>query len=145
LIKSLDFTDRATGDKRLIAQQTDRLGVTLPLAPGAYDVICTTVDGQKVEVMTNVAVKAGAINRLDPMSQVAAITVYAPNVRGLDMKAVYALKAGTNQIASKVEAFETPMLVAADTSYDIALEQWAGLTRIRSAVAPKRGDVLEIK
>ena len=34
LFKSLEFIDRSTGDKRLLAQQTDKLGVTLPIAPG---------------------------------------------------------------------------------------------------------------
>jgi len=61
------------------------------------------------------------------------------------MKAVYALKAGTNQIAAKVEAWDVPMLVAAGATYDIALEQSAGLTRIRSGVTPARGELLEIR
>jgi hypothetical protein len=145
LLKSIEIIDAATGDKRLLAQQTDRLGVTLPLAPGTYDVVATTTDGQKVVVATGVTVKAAAITKLDPLSQVAAIVVHTPNVKGLDMKAVYALKAGTNQIASKVEAFETPMLVPGGASYDVALEQAAGLTRIRSAVAARAGEVLDIK
>jgi hypothetical protein len=46
--------------------------------------------------------------------------VHAPNVKGLDMKAAYALKAGTNQIAAKVEAWDVPMLVPGGVSYDIA-------------------------
>ncbi len=47
-------------------------------------------------------------------------------VKGLDMKAVYALKAGTNQIAAKVEAWDVPMLVPGGVPYDIAIEQSAG-------------------
>jgi hypothetical protein len=145
VIKELQFVDRSTGDKRLLAQQTDKLGVTLPLAPGAYDVMGTTTDGQVAQLATNVAVRAGAITRLDTVSQVAVIIVHTPNVRGLDVKALYALKAGTNQIAGKVDAFEKPMLVPAGASYDVALEQPAGLTRIRSGVVPGRGEVLEIR
>jgi hypothetical protein len=144
LIKSLQFIDRSSGDKRLLAQQTDKLGVTLPIAPGTYDVIGTTIYGQQVEIAENLVVKAGQITRLDTLGQVAAIVVHAPNVKGLDMKAVYALKAGTNQIAAKVEAWDVPMLVPVGVSYDIALEQSAGLTRIRSGLTPKGGELVDI-
>jgi hypothetical protein len=145
LIKNLQFIDHSSGDKRLLAQQTDKLGVTLPIAPGTYDVIGTTIYGQQVEIAGNLAVKAGQITRLDTLGQVAAIVVHAPNVKGLDMKAVYALKAGTNQIAAKVEAWDVPMLVPGDVSYDIALEQSAGLTRIRSGLTPGRGELVDIR
>ena len=91
------------------------------------------------------AVKAGQITRFDTQGQVAAIVVHAPNVKGLDMKAVYALKAGTNQIAAKVEAWDVPMLVPGGVSYDIALEQSAGLTRIRSGITPGRGELVDIR
>jgi hypothetical protein len=37
------------------------------------------------------------------------------------------------------------MLVAGGSTYDIALEQSAGLTRIRSGVTPARGELLEIR
>ena len=145
LIKKLEFVDRSSGDKRLLAQQTEKLGVTLPLAPGPYEVIGTTTYDQQVLVADNVVVKAGQITRLDTLGQLASIIVHAPNIKGLDMKAVYALKAGTNQIAAKVEAWDVPMLVAAGATYDIALEQSAGLTRIRSGVTPARGELLEIR
>jgi hypothetical protein len=98
-----------------------------------------------VEIASNLAVKAGQIIRLDTLGQVAAIVVHAPNVKGLDMKAVYALKTGTNQIAAKVEAWDVPMLVPAGVSYDIALEQSAGVTRIRSGLTPGRGELVEIR
>lgn len=144
-IKNLQFIDRSSGDKRLLAQQTDKLGVTLPIAPGTYDVIGTTIYEQQVEIADNLAVKAGQLTRLDTLGQVAAIVVHAPNVKGLDMKAVYALKAGTNQIAAKVEAWDVPMLVPGGVSYDIALEQSAGLTRIRSGLTPGRGELVDIR
>jgi len=145
LVKEIQFIDRSSGDKRLLAQQTDKLGVTLPIAPGTYDVIGTTIYEQQVEIASNLAVKAGQIIRLDTLGQVAAIVVHAPNVKGLDMKAVYALKTGTNQIAAKVEAWDVPMLVPAGVSYDIALEQSAGVTRIRSGLTPGRGELVEIR
>jgi hypothetical protein len=144
-IKDLKFIDRSSGDKRLLAQQTDKLGVTLPIAPGTYDVIGTTTDGQQVEIAGNLAVKAGQITRLDTLGQVAAIIVHAPNVKGLDMKAVYALKAGTNQVAAKVEAWDVPMLVPGGVSYDIALEQPAGVARIRSGITPGGGELVDIR
>jgi hypothetical protein len=145
LLKGVQFIDRSTGDKRLLAQQTDTLGVTLPLAPGSYEVVGTTADGQTVVLATEVAVRAGQIAKFDTLGQVASIIVHAPNIKGLDMKAVYALKAGGNQIAGKVEAWDVPMLVAGGLPYDIALEQSAGLTRIRSGVTPARGELLEIR
>ena len=145
LLKNVAFIDRSSGDKRLLAQQTDQLGVTLPLAPGKYEVMGTTADGQTVLLAPEVDVRGGQIAKFDTLGQVASIIVHAPNVQGLDMKAIYALKAGSNQIAGKVEAWDVPMLVAGGATYDIALEQSAGLTRIRSGVTPARGELLEIR
>jgi hypothetical protein len=145
LITKLEFVDRSSGDKRLLAQQTEKLGVTLPIAPGTYDVIGTTTYDQHVEIAGNIPVRAREITRFDTLGQVAAIVVRAPNVKGLNMKAVYALKAGTNTIAAKAEAWDVPMLVAGGVSYDIALEQSAGLTRIRSGITPARGELVEIR
>jgi hypothetical protein len=145
VIKSLDFIDRASGDKRLVAQHVEKLGVTVPIAPGLYEAIGTTASDQHVGIADDIAVTVGRITRLDPLAQVAAIIVHAPSLKGLAMKSVYALNAGTNQIAAKVEAWDVPMLVRAGKAYDIALEQAAGLTRIRSGVTPGGGELLEIK
>jgi hypothetical protein len=145
LLKNVAFIDRATGDKRILAQQTDTLGVTLPLAPGAYDAVGTTTDGQSKELGTNLTVRAGHITKFDTLGQMASIVVHAPNVKGLDMKAVYALKAGTNQIEAKVEAWDVAMLVPGGARYDIALEQSAGLTRIKTGITPGRGELVEIR
>ena len=41
------------------------------------------------------------------------------------------IKSGTNEIHGKVEAWDVPILVTGGVMYDIALEQSAGLTRIR--------------
>src|SRR5262249_20420495 len=104
----------------------------------------TTYD-QPVQIAENLAVKAGQITKLDTLGHVASIIVHAPDVKGLNMKAVYALKAGTNQIVAKVEAWDVPMLVPAGASYDVALEQSAGLTRIRSGLTPAAREVVEIR
>jgi hypothetical protein len=143
-LKQLQVIDRGSADKRLLAQSTDKLGVTLALAPGSYDILCTTGDDQTVIVTENVLVKAGVITRIDTVNQLAAIVVHPPNVR-TELKAVYALKAGTNRIASKVDAFDKPLLVTAGQSYDVALEQAAGLTHIRKAIVPKPGELLNIQ
>ena len=144
-LKKVEFVDRATGDKRILAQDTDKLGVTLPLAPGVYDAVGTTADGQTKELATNITVRGGQITKFDPMGKMASIIVYAPKVSGLEMTAVYALKAGTNEIEGKVEAWDVPMLVAAGATYDIALEQSAGLTRIKKGVIPGSGELVEIR
>ena len=107
--------------------------------------IGTTTYDQQVAIADNLTVKAGQITRLDTLGQVAAIVVHAPAIKGLNMNAVYALKAGTNQIAAKVEAWDVPMLVPGNQSYDIALEQSAGLTRIRSGITPGRGELVDIR
>jgi hypothetical protein len=142
-LKHLQLIDRSSGDKRLLAQTTDKLGVVLPLAAGSYDIVCTTVDDQNV-IVENVTVKAGVITRIDTANQLAAIVVHTPNVR-TELKAVYALTAGTNRIASKVDAFEKPLLVAPGKPYDVALEQAAGLTHIRKAIVLKPGELVNIK
>ncbi len=141
VIKSLQFVDK----DRLVAQETGKLGVTLPIAPGSYEVVGTTADGQQVQLAEGVAVNAGVITRFDPLGQVAAIVVSTPKVSGLAMKAIYALNAGTDRIAAKVEAWDVPMLVRAGVAYDIALDQASGLARIRTGVTPGRGELVEIR
>ncbi len=143
-IKGLQVIDRASGDRRLLAQSTDKLGVTLPLAPGSYDIVCTTTDDQTVMVAENVQIKAGSITRIDTGNQLAVILVRTPKIR-TELKAVYALQANSNRIASKVDAFDKPLLVTAGQSYDVALEQAAGLTRIKKAVVPKPGELVDIQ
>jgi hypothetical protein len=142
-LKQLQLIDRSSGDKRLLAQSTDKLGVVLPLAAGSYDVVCTTADDQSV-IVENVTVKAGVITRIDTPNQLAAIVVHSPDVR-TELKAVYALTAGTNRIESKVDAFEKPLLVAPGKPYDVALEQAAGLTHLRKAIVLKPGELMNIK
>jgi len=130
---------------QLVVQQTERLGLTLPIAPGSYDVVVIAAGDQVVRIADGVTVTAGAITRLNPLDLVSAIVVYKPNLADLDMKAIYALNAGTNQIAAKVAAWEVPMLVRAGVAYDIGLDQAAGLTRHRKNLTPGGGEVVEIR
>ena len=144
-LKEIAFVDRSKGPYRPIRQSTDKLGVTLPVAPGAYDVVCKTADNVQFDLVRNFEIKAGERARIDTDNEVAAIVVYEPNIKGLNVKAIYALRAGTNEIAGKSTAFGKPMMVYAGEVYDVALEQPAGLTRIRNKLTPSRGAVTEVR
>jgi hypothetical protein len=139
VIKNLQFAK-----DRLVNQQTAKLGVTLPLAPGSYDLFVESADDQGVHLVDAVTVNAGTITRLDLLDHLAAIVVHKPDIT-LDMKAILALNAGTDQIAARVTAWEVPMLVRAGVAYDIALDQAAGLMRINPRLTPGRGELVEIK
>jgi hypothetical protein len=144
-IKEVYLLDRASGDNRLIRQWTDKLGVTMPIVPGNYDVLGKTADDVQFDLVKNVEVKAREITRIETDNEVAAIVVQKPDLSGLDVKAIYALRTGTNQIAGKSDAFGKPMMVFAGEQYDVALEQPAGLTRIRSKLTPTRGTLTEVR
>jgi hypothetical protein len=144
-IKEILLIDRASGDKRLIRQWTDKLGVTLSIAPGRYDVVGKTIENVPFDLVKNIEVKAREVLRIDTDNEVAAIVVHEPNIRGLDLKAIYALRPGTNEIAGKSDAFGKPMMVYAGEPYDVALEQPAGLTRIRSKLTAPRGTLTEVR
>ena len=87
---------------------------------------------------------AGSIARIDTANQLAAIIVHTPSVK-TELKAVYALMAGTNRIASKVDAFDKPLLVSAGQAYDVGLEQAAGFTPIKKGIVPKPGELVNIQ
>ena len=118
--------------------------MTLPIAPGAYDVLAKTEEGQ-VDLVRNLEIKVRERKSLDTDNEVAAIVVQDQNIKGLNVKAIYALRTGTNEIAAKITSFGKPMLVYAGEAYDIALEQPAGLTRLKSKVVPSRGTLTEVK
>ena len=143
-IKEIVFVDHGSSNSRLIRQATSTLGVTLPIAPGAYDVLAKTEEGQ-VDLVRNLEIKVRERKSLDTDNEVAAIVVQDPNIKGLNVKAIYALRTGTNEIAAKITSFGKPMLVYAGEAYDIALEQPAGLTRLKSKVVPSRGTLTEVK
>jgi hypothetical protein len=64
---------------------------------------------------------------------------------GWRWKRIYALRAGTNEIAARGKHFGEPILVYAGESYDFALQQSGGLARIKSNVTPKRGGLTDIR
>lgn len=143
-LKEVVFVDRATGTRRLIRQSTATLGVTLPIAPGAYDVLAKTEDGQ-ADLVRNLEIKARERKRIDLDDEVAAFVVQEPSIKGLNVKAIYALRTGTNEIAGKSLVFGKPMLVYAGEAYDIALEQPAGLTRFKTKLTPSKGSLTEVR
>jgi hypothetical protein len=143
-IKELFVVDTGSG-RRLIRQWTDKLGAALPIAPGQYDILCKTVDNVEFDLMKSVSVGAGESKRIVTDDEIAAIVVYEPKVQGLNVKEIYALQAGTNQIAGKSDQFGKPIMVYAGGSYDVALQQQAGLTRLKSNITPKRGTLTEIR
>ena len=79
-LKEIVFVDRATGNSRLIRQSTAALGVTLPIAPGAYDVLAKTEDGQ-ADLVRNLEIKARERKRIDIDDEVAAFVVQEPSIK----------------------------------------------------------------
>jgi hypothetical protein len=144
-LKRVTLVDHSTDTFRVIRQSTDHLGVVLPIAPGTYDVVAKTVDDDEFDLVRNLEIKAGEQKRIDTDNEIAAIVVQKPDISGLNVKAIYALRTGTNQIAGKSAVFGKPIMVYAGEAYDVALEQPAGLTRIRSKLSPSRGVLTEVR
>jgi len=144
-IKEIVVFDSGTSGPRLIRQRTDKPGATLPIPAGTYDVKCTTMNGSEFILVKNVSVKAGESKRIPTDSEIAGFIVNDPKVSGLEVEAIYALRAGTNEIAAEGKQFGEPILVYAGESYDIALKQSGGVARIKNNVTPKRGALTEIR
>jgi len=132
------------GTPRLIRQRTDKPAAMLPIPAGTYDVECKTADGTEFTLVKNVSVKARESKRITTDNEIAGFVVNDPKVSGLEVEAIYALRAGTNEIAAEAKHFGNPILVYAGDSYDIALKQAGGVARIKSNVTPKRGALTEI-
>ena len=132
------------GTPRLIRQRTDKPAAMLPIPAGTYDVECKTADGTEFTLVKNVSVKARESKRITTDNEIAGFVVNDPKVSGLEVEAIYALRAGTNEIAAEAKHFGNPLLVYAGDSYDIALKQAGGVARIKSNVTPKRGALTEI-
>ena len=133
------------GTPRLIRQRTDKPAAMLPIPAGTYDVECKTADGTEFTLVKNVSVKARESKRITTDNEIAGFVVNDPKVSGLEVEAIYALRAGTNEIAAEAKHFGNPILVYAGDSYDIALKQAGGVARIKSNVTPKRGALTEIR
>src|SRR5262249_19621553 len=144
-IKEVILFDAGTTGRRLIRQRTEKPGAVLPIIAGTYDVECKTGDGSEFVLVKNVPVSARESKHVMTDNEIAAFVVYQPNVSGLDVEAIYALRAGTNEIAAESKQFGNPIMVYAGESYDIALKQAGGLTRIKSNVTPRRGELTEVR
>jgi hypothetical protein len=92
-IKQLTVFDAGTTGYRLIRQSSEKLGVPLPIAPGRYEVDGQTLDGSEFVLVKEVEVKAMESSRIHTDSEVAAIMVHDPKVPGLEMEAIYVLRA----------------------------------------------------
>ena len=130
---------------RLIRQRTKKPGAILPIIAGTYDVECKTADGGEFVLVKNIPVRARESKRIITDNEIAGFVVYEPKVSGLDVEAIYALRAGTNKIAAQSKHFGSPIMVYAGESYDIALKQSGGLTRIKNNVTPTRGALTEVR
>jgi len=144
-IKEVVVFDAGTTGRRLIRQRTDKPGAMLPIPAGTYDVECKTADGSEFFLVKNVQVNARESKRIATDNEIAGFIVNDPKVSGLEVEAIYALRAGTNEIAAESKHFGEPILIYAGESYDIALKQSGGVARIKSNVTPKRGALTEIR
>jgi hypothetical protein len=144
-IKEVIVFDAGKTGRRLIRQRTEKPGAILPIIAGTYDVECKTADGSEFVLVKNIPVRARESNRIITDNEIAGFVVYEPKVTGLAVEAIYALRAGTNEIASETKQFGNPIMVYAGESYDIALKQSGGLTRIKSNVTPRRGALTEVR
>jgi len=144
-IKEIIVFDAGTSGRRLIRQRTEKPGAMLPIPAGTYDVECKTADGREFILVKNVSVKARESKRIATDNEIAGFVVNDPKVSGLEVEAIYALRAGTNEIAAESKHFGEPILIYAGESYDIALKQPGGVARIKSNVTPKRGALTEIR
>ena len=55
-----------------------------------------------MDLVRNLEIKVRERKSLDTDNEVAAIVVHDPNIKGLNVKAIYALRTGTNEIAAKI-------------------------------------------
>ena len=143
-IKKIHVFEAGTTGSRRIYQSAERLGVTLPIAPGKYDIECETADGNRLILSKNIDVKAQQEARIRTDQEVAAIVVRDPKLGGLQVQAIYVLEAGGNRIVSETKAFDRPMMVHAGDTYDVAIQQPGGLARLKTGITAKAGELIEV-
>ena len=144
-IKQVSVFEAGTKGYRLVLQRTDKLGVPLPIVPGRYDIQGETTEGNEFVLTEGVEVKARQVAHVQTDSEVAAFVVHDPKMSGVQVEAIYVLRAGGNQIVAETEKFGYPMMVPPDDSYDIAIKQPGGLARIKTNITAKRGELTEIR
>jgi hypothetical protein len=143
-IKELQVFQSGTTGYRLIFQQSDKLGVPMPIVPGSYDIRIETADGDEFTLLKNVEVKERQIARIRTDKEVAGFVVPDPKIEGIQVEAIYALRAGGNEIIAQSKKFDRPMIVPADDSYDIVLEQPGGRRTLKKNAPAKRGEFIDV-
>lgn len=143
-IKEVNVFKAGTTGYRFIFQRSENAGELLPIAPGSYDIGAKTADDQDFTLATNVEVKALETRRIPTNEEVAAFLVHDPKVAGAKVELVYILRAGTNEIAAQSDKFERPLLVRPGETYDVALKQPGGLTKIRTGISAKPGAITTV-
>ena len=143
-IKEIRVLPAGTSGTRPIVQQSEKLGVSLPLVPGRYDIEGRTASDDYCTVLKNVEVKAQEVARIRTDEEVAGFVVRDPQLGAVKVNAIYVLKAGGNQIVAETKKFDQPMLVPAGGNYDIVIDQEGGRTTIRSNISAKRGELLKV-
>jgi hypothetical protein len=143
-IKEVTVFQAGTSGYRLIFQRSENAGELMPIAPGTYDVAAKSTEDQDFTLAKNVEVKLLETGRIRSNDELAAFVVSDPKVAGAKVELVYVLKAGTNEIVAQSERFGRPLIVGPGEAYDIALKQPGGLTRIRTGLTAKRGEVIAV-
>jgi tetratricopeptide (TPR) repeat protein len=143
-IKEVQVFQSGTTGYRLIFQQSDKLGVPLPIVPGSYDIRVETADGDEFTLLKNVEVKEREVARIRTDKEVAGFIVRDPKIEGIQVEAIYVLRAGGNEIIAQTKKFDHPMIVPADDSYDIVLKQAGGRITLKSGISAKRGEFIEV-
>jgi hypothetical protein len=134
--------DTAGSSSRTILQSADRLGVSLPIPPGKYDVRGETADGNHPALAKNIEVKARQETRIRTDQEVAQIVVHQMN--GVQLKMIYVFWAGQRLIAAQTKEFERPMLVHQGEAYDVELQQTGGSAQLKKGLIPKPGQIVEL-
>lgn len=140
-IKEVTVFQAGTTGYRLIFQRSENPGELMPITPGTYDIAAKSTEDQDFALAKNVEVKLLETARIRTNDELGAFVVRDPKVAGSKVELVYVLRAGGNEIVAQSEHFDRPLIVSTDEAYDIALKQPGGLTRIRTKVTPKRGEV----
>jgi hypothetical protein len=143
-IKNVYVFEAGSKGYRLIRQSANRLGVSLPIIPGSYDIECETADGNRFMLTRNIEVRAQEVTPIRTDQLVAAVIVHDPKVSGMELEAIYVLEAGGNRIFAETREFEQPMVVEPGKRYDIAIKQASGLAKLKSGLVAKPGEIIEL-
>ena len=79
----------------------------MPIPAGTYDVECKTAAGSEFTLVNNIAVTARESKRIVTDNEIAGFVVSDPKVARLEVERIYALRAGTNEIAAGASILAT--------------------------------------